>query len=156
PDADGGLVVSAQERAALIRNEMQIARKLQIDAEKNPAKGGAEDTINEARAEPRRQARLALAGLGNAAAHGQALGDKRHLNREIPDDELGAIGQQTAKRLIGLGETCQQRTEYAQTPSTPLAEARKALYEAAALARHLDGWAASGRLGNGPVTLARW
>lgn len=157
PDPNPSLVVSVKQRLDLIRAQLKIAKQLQISSEKGASKDIAGDPQKEARDEAQRQARLALAVLGNADGRFDASRDElRDLNRVVSDGDLVVIGQRVAERLIALSAKCQQLVEKAQTPAALLVDVRKHLGEAAVLARHLDGWAVTDRLGAGPVALARW
>jgi Mg-chelatase subunit ChlD len=132
--------IKPELRRELLDNSHKIAFALQTAEEKGE---GSEPEPFDARAAARRQARMALAVIGEEWFDTRAEGpDFDRVSRWVdePDwlEPIARVGEQFAERWAQLSREVQAQTTKA-TQTGDLATVRKLLAEAARWARHLDG-----------------
>jgi hypothetical protein len=138
-------------REELLKNSRAIAYKLHAQPPKEAAGQGMPPAENARRAREaaERQARMALAVLGEEWFNGAKEGPKYARASELADGpgpewwkSLTQVGDQVANRWAGLSVEVREGTK-AGREAADLDAARARLREAARRARHLDGAAAS-------------
>jgi hypothetical protein len=127
-------VIDVALRAKLVKDSARISRELHETGRKAARAGGAENTADLVRAEAARQARFAAAAAAEKPEERDALITREALER--PD-----LGARLVKLMAERAADAIKKADDASRAAMP--EAEKLLSRAAALARLLDGWAAS-------------